>query len=60
MADFDIRTGTEAEHLTKNQLCYHYDGLIPRGKNETFYCIQPLIPSLYVSIQLVSLFRFTL
>ena len=53
LADFDIRTGSEREDLTTNQLCYHNDGVMQQGTTETFYCIQPLVPSLYVSIHLV-------
>ena len=53
LADFDIRTGSDSVGLTTNQLCYHYDGVMQQGMKETFYCIQPLVPSLYVSIHLV-------
>ena len=53
LADFDIRTGSGSEDLTTNQLCYHYDGVMRQGTTETFYCIQPLVPSHYVSIHMV-------
>ncbi len=54
--EFRIGNDPNWRNFQNNTLCHFEGPTLPPGATSTFYCQQPLIPGMYMSIQRVSIF----